>query len=68
MNLPRKLRAYKAVEQWSYSEIAEFVGTTAQSVKNWCHNDRCPAKLKYPFAERLVELTNGKITMKDCGY
>lgn len=67
MKLPEKIRIFKARNNLKYKFISKYVGTTEQAVKNWCNDKRCPKKIKLLFAERLVELSKGYITLKDTG-
>lgn len=66
--LPRKLRIFRARRGWKNSYIAEKMGVSLQSVVNWASEKRCPAKIELHSAKRLVEITNGYVTLKDCGH
>lgn len=68
LNLPKKLRIFKAKTKLRNKYIAEKVGTTEQAIKNWTHDENCPHQLRRHFAEKLVELCNGEITLSDCGW
>ncbi len=67
MKLPKKLRLLKFEKRWKYADISGFTGASIQAVKNWCNDDRCPKALKRHFADELVKVSNGDITLKDCG-
>jgi hypothetical protein len=66
--LPLKLRIYKATTKKRNIEIAEKIGVRTQSIVDWCSDERCPEKIQRDHAEKLVKLTDGYITMKDCGW
>lgn len=68
MKLPKKLRIYKVTKNLKYKDIAEYTHASIQAVKDWCHEKRCPKKIKLHFARKLVSLTNNKITLSDCGH
>lgn len=68
LKLPRKLRIFRAKTGLSNPEIAEKAGVCLQSIVNWMSNKRCPAQIDIHNAKRLVEITNGYVTLKDCGH
>lgn len=66
--IPKKLRIFKASERKKNIEIAEFCGCKLQAVSNWMSEEYCPKKILKRHAKALVELTDGYITMRDCGW
>lgn len=68
LKLPRKLRMFRVKKGWKNPTLAEKVGVCLQSVVNWQSDKNCPAKIDIHSAKRLVEITNGYITLKDCGH
>ena len=66
--LPKKLRVFKASRRMKILDIAEKVGAKSQAVINWMSEERCPKKLLKKHADKLVELTGGAITLRDCGW
>jgi len=68
LKLPRKLRIFRAKSRISNPEIVKYTGASLQSVVNWASEDRCPKKIDIKFAESLQRMSNGYITLRDCGH
>ncbi len=66
--LSEKLRYFKFIKRIRNKYIAKEIGCTEQAIKNWQNDDRVPHQIKREFAEKLVKLTSGDITMIDCGW
>ena len=66
--LPRKLRIFRAKSGKRNLEISEYTGASLQSIVNWASDVRCPKKIEKQYAIALLQLSNGYITLEDCGY
>jgi len=66
--LPLKLKIAKIKRGLRNKHIAAYTGASLQSVLHWCNEARCPAQITKLYAEKLCELFEGEITIKDCGY
>lgn len=65
--VPKKLRIFRAKSGIKNPQISIETGACLQSVVNWASDERCPKIIEMHHAIALVKLTNGYITLKDCG-
>lgn len=67
-NLRIKLRIFKAKSGMKNKDIVNYTGASLQSIVNWGSKTRRPKKLEIQYAQSLVQMTSGYITLKDCGH
>ncbi len=67
MKLPRKIKLLKLKKKLKNKDICAFTGAKMPTVFSWTSDKYCPIKLNLAYAHKLVELSGGDITLKDCG-
>ncbi len=68
MKLPHKIKLLKLKKRLKNRDICVFTGADISTVFNWTSEKYCPKILNRIFADKLIELSSGDITLKDCGY
>lgn len=66
--LPSKLRILKFKKKLRIRDIALATGASLSSASNWTSEKYCPRKIEWKHAIALQELSEGYITIQDCGY
>jgi len=67
MKLFNKIKYLKIKKNLRNIDISEKTGISLTSISRWQQKDTQPKQLRKKCAEALVALSDGYITMKDCG-
>ena len=65
MRFKIRLAGFLAKSGMKKGELAVVLGISPQTISGWFNENRKP---QLAIAKRLVEFTNGYITLKDCGH
>ncbi len=66
--LSDKIKMLKIKKKWTNKYIAERLSCAKQTVDSWTRSVNPVTKISEKNTQLLVELSEGYITLKDCGY